>query len=70
MNGHGMSFGHWAAIAIPLLVAYFLPAVIAVWRSHHNRIAIAAVNVLLGWTFLGWVVALVWSLTATRSSIS
>lgn len=47
-----------------LLVGYLLPAVIACLRGHHNSAAISVFTVLLGWTFLGWVIALVWSLTA------
>lgn len=42
---------------------YFLPTIIATLRNHRNAGAIVAVNVLLGWTFIGWVVALVWSMT-------
>jgi len=40
---------------------YFLPSLIA----HRKRDfgAIFALNLLLGWTFIGWVVALVWALT-------
>ena len=45
---------------------YFLPAFIAFRRKHHNRFAILALNLLLGWTFLVWVAALVWSLTAVN----
>lgn len=45
---------------------YFLPAVLAFYRGHHNRVAILVLNLLLGWTFLGWVGALIWSLTAVR----
>jgi ABC-type transport system involved in cytochrome c biogenesis permease component len=48
-----------------LVGLYFLPALLALARSHHQRLAIAALNLLLGWTVLGWVVALVWALTAT-----
>lgn len=48
-----------------LLAAYFLPSVIAIARNHHNGAAITVVNLLLGWTLIGWVAALAWSLTAT-----
>lgn len=41
--------------------AYFLPSLIAGIRDHRNRGAICLVNALLGWTFVGWVVALVWA---------
>jgi ABC-type transport system involved in cytochrome c biogenesis permease component len=42
---------------------YLLPSFIAFSRGHNNRVAIAVLNVLVGWTFLGWVGALVWALT-------
>ena len=40
---------------------YFLPTIIAVARRKRNMPAILALNLLLGWTFLGWVASLVWS---------
>lgn len=43
---------------------YVLPWFIAARRGHPQAAAIAALNLLLGWTFLGWVGALVWALTA------
>jgi hypothetical protein len=49
-----------------VLGIYLMPAIIAELRRHPQRIAIAALNVLLGWTLLGWVIAFVWSLTAVR----
>jgi hypothetical protein len=45
------------------LLFYFLPAVIARQRRHHNVSAIFLLTLLLGWTFIGWVVALVWAFT-------
>jgi hypothetical protein len=39
---------------------YFIPTWIA-WKKR-NLAAIFALNLLLGWTFIGWVVALVWAL--------
>jgi T4 superinfection immunity protein len=46
------------------IALYFLPAINAGVRGHQNSGAIFALNLLLGWTALGWIVALVWSLTA------
>jgi hypothetical protein len=40
---------------------YFLPTFIAGFRKHHNVNAILALNLFAGWTFFGWVAALVWS---------
>lgn len=46
---------------IILAVCYFLPAFIAMCRGHRNALSIFALNLLLGWTFIGWVISLVWS---------
>jgi hypothetical protein len=42
---------------------YFLPTVIAFYRNKANKIAIFVLNFLLGWSVVGWVVALVWALS-------
>jgi len=59
-----------AALFAVIAVAgiYFFPAVIAFMRHHHQRAAILIFNLLLGWTALGWVLALVWSFTATADA--
>lgn len=46
-----------------LAVSYFIPSFIAGSRKHRSGMAIVALNVFLGWTFLGWVGSLIWSLT-------
>ena len=50
------------ALAVVALALYFVPSFIAVNKNKRNKNAIFAFNLLLGWTFVGWVVALVWSL--------
>jgi hypothetical protein len=52
-------------VALCLLV-YFLPAIVAKEREHPNATAITVLNLILGWTLLGWVAALVWALTVSR----
>lgn len=42
---------------------YLLPGIFAIIRKHPNVAPILVVNVLLGWTLVGYVVALAWSLT-------
>lgn len=49
---------------IPLLL-YFAPTLVAMVRGHHNAFAIFLTNLLLGWSVIGWFVALIWSFTAT-----
>lgn len=50
------------------ILLYFLPTLIASRREHRNLVAIGALNLFLGWTLIGWVVALVWSLLAASDS--
>ena len=54
----------FSALAVALVfAAYFFPTIVASRRGHRNANAVCAVNLFFGWTFVGWVVALVWSLT-------
>lgn len=46
---------------------YIIPSFIAFARGHSNAVAICVLNILLGWTFLGWVISLVWSFTSQDS---
>lgn len=46
-----------------MLAIYFLPTIVASTRGHQSAGAIFFLNLLLGWTMLGWVVAFVWSFT-------
>jgi len=43
------------------LFVYFFPALVG--RHKRNASAILVLNLFLGWTFVGWVVALVWAFT-------
>jgi hypothetical protein len=51
-----------------LLLSYFLPTIVAYWRGHRNLLAIFILNLLLGWTILGGIAALVWSCTSDLKS--
>lgn len=52
------------AILVICMLIYFVPTFVSVERNHRNKWAIAVLNFFLGWTFLGWVLSLVWSMTA------
>jgi peptidoglycan/LPS O-acetylase OafA/YrhL len=43
------------------LALYLLPTIIVIARRKKNVLGPILVNVLLGWTFVGWIVALVWA---------
>lgn len=53
-----------------LVIVYFIPTAIAVKRKHPNRFGIVIVNIFLGWSLIGWVVALVWAVTDSKSKPS
>jgi hypothetical protein len=60
----GEIVGVLIALAIIIgLAFYFLPTIIAGSRHKSNFAAIFALNLLLGWSLIGWVVSLVWALT-------
>jgi ABC-type transport system involved in cytochrome c biogenesis permease component len=44
-----------------VVLLWFIPSLFAFGRHHRNRWAILALNLLLGWTVLGWIGALLWS---------
>lgn len=43
------------------VIIYLLPAINAYSKRHRSRALIMVVNVLLGWTLIGWIWALAWS---------
>ena len=40
---------------------YFLPTIVAFARSKRDTTSILLLNLFLGWTLIGWVIALVWA---------
>jgi hypothetical protein len=60
-----MFFGFGLFLSLVIIIVglgfYFIPTIIAVARNHKNKIGIFLLNLLAGWTFLGWVGALIWS---------
>lgn len=50
-------------LGILALVIYFVPTAVALSRNCKARTGIEVVNLFLGWTFVGWVVALAWAAT-------
>jgi len=42
---------------------YFIPTIIANNRNHKQFTAIFILNLFAGWTGIGWLAALIWSVT-------
>jgi hypothetical protein len=49
------------------LVPYFIPSIVALSRGMQNKGSIIVVNLFLGWTFIGWVVALAMACAGKKS---
>ena len=47
---------------LPLVVLHFLPAIIAGIRHARNFGWILVINLLLSWTVVGWIIALIWAI--------
>jgi len=65
MGDGGEAAGMIAALILLVFLAviYFIPAIVASSRGHSQAGAIWVLNILLGWTLIGWVGALVWACT-------
>ena len=53
---------HTGWIFMGAILIYFLPTILA--ARHPNSTPIFALNLFLGWTVIGWVMAFVWACTA------
>jgi len=42
-------------------VMYFLPSIISLIREKRDTLAIFLLNFFLGWTVIGWFIALIWA---------
>jgi len=54
----------WLVISLTI---YFIPVIVAYIRKHNNIIPISILNTFLGWTFFGWLAALLWALNSDVS---
>ena len=50
-------------IIIPLII-YFIPSIVG--RKQRNFTSILLLNIFLGWTLIGWVVALIWAVSKEK----
>jgi hypothetical protein len=48
-------------VLVVAVALYFLPALVADRRRRHDLLIIAMVNAVLGWTVVGWLLALYWA---------
>jgi len=60
------NMGSWNIVSALLLfgvnVLYYVPMILALKRDRPDKFKIIIVNIMLGWTIIGWVIALKWAL--------
>ena len=56
----------WAFV---FLAVYFIPVIVAYIRKHNNTLAITIMTLFLGWTFFGWLAALLWALNSDTQGV-
>lgn len=62
----GMGLLGFVCLMVAGLVLTLLPGFIAMLRGHQNTAAIFVLCFFLGWTVLGWIIAMVWAFTAVE----
>ena len=68
----GLSLASLYILLVPffcILGLYFLPVILADKNKHTDTTAIFVLNFFLGWTILGWFVALIWAYTDPKKTI-
>lgn len=64
--GEERGSGEVLVMGLIFFAAYFVPTFVAAHRDHHQQTSIMLLNVLLGWTGIGWIAALIWSVSAVK----
>lgn len=55
-----MNDKQWVVVIV-VMIFYFVPFLIANYIHHRNQVSIFVLNAFLGWTYIGWVAALIWA---------
>lgn len=60
----------FALVLVIAIAVYFVPFAIAAFRGHRYKAVIFALNLIGGWSGLGWIAALVWAVWPSGSTVS
>jgi hypothetical protein len=63
---NGIHFLAGFLLLLAIIALYFLPTFFAYRQHKANATAIMMLNLLTGWSGIGWLIALIWSLTKDR----
>lgn len=65
--------GPWELILLLVyllsIALYYLPIIIAFKKRHNQKGYIVLINILFGWTIIGWIIALVWATRPAEKGI-
>ncbi|AUR99391.1 TMhelix containing protein [Vibrio phage 1.265.O._10N.286.52.F6] len=53
-------------IVLSAALIYFLPTLVAGFRAHNNGVPIFIVNLVAGWSVIGWFGCLAWSFSNNK----
>jgi hypothetical protein len=65
MNSHIVAADVGGSVFMGIIIlgaCYLIPTIIAALRHHKDLPAIAAINILFGWSVVGWFIAMIWAL--------
>lgn len=51
------------------IFAYFFPTVLAYSKKKRSKASVFVLNFFLGWTLIGWIVALIWAVNKDEERI-
>ncbi len=57
-------------VIIVVIALYLLPTIVAASRHKENIGTVVVINVFLGWSFIGWVVALAMAFGQTKQPVA
>lgn len=60
-----MTFGAWLLLVL-MFVSYMLPTIVAACRPHPSRLGVCVLNIVAGWTMVGWIAAFIWACAQTK----
>ena len=56
-----------AVLLFLIAILYLLPSILAFGRDHPRRQQLGLMNILFGWTLIGWIAVFLWALLARVS---
>ncbi|MFH1002863.1 MAG: superinfection immunity protein [Chloroflexota bacterium] len=66
-----LRLGLWEILMVlPTIAIYFTPTIVAIFRRARHLPGILVLNILAGWTFLGWLAALIWSIRDRKQAVA